>query len=152
MTVVPVQYKVCRYFQVYEQRSRLPIPEMNHLHKERNEYTANPSSTPNTKRIPLLAKIYVKMRRSIMRMKNNPRITCPRNIFIVKLGYTIFLIFCQKHRLWVLVRTALARRFERVPTTYVFDQKYFKSIIFSPQRFLFFKSLYIAWARKSTCY
>ena len=37
------------------------------------------------------------------------------NFYIVKLGFTgvyiIFLISAQKHRLWVLVRTASARRF-----------------------------------------
>ena len=37
------------------------------------------------------------------------------HFYIVKLGFTgvyiIFLIFAQKHRLWVLVRTASPRRF-----------------------------------------
>ena len=37
------------------------------------------------------------------------------HFYIVKLGFTrvynIFLISAQKHRLWVLIRTALARRF-----------------------------------------
>ena len=37
------------------------------------------------------------------------------HFYIVKLGFTevyiIFLNFAQKHRLWVLVRTASARRF-----------------------------------------
>ena len=37
------------------------------------------------------------------------------NFYIVKLGctgvYIIFLIASQKHRLWVLIRTALARQF-----------------------------------------
>ena len=37
------------------------------------------------------------------------------HFYIVKLGFTgvyiIFLISAQKHRLWVLVRTASARRF-----------------------------------------
>ena len=37
------------------------------------------------------------------------------HFYIVKLGFTgvyiIFLISAQKHRLWVLVRTALARQF-----------------------------------------
>ena len=48
--------------------------------------------------------------------------TCPYNsdplkphLYIVKLGFTgvyiIFLISAQKHRLWVLVRTASPRRF-----------------------------------------
>ena len=49
---------------------------------------------------------------------------------IVKLGFTgvhiIFLISAQKHRLWVLVRTASPRQFERVHTIYVFEQKYEK--------------------------
>ena len=37
------------------------------------------------------------------------------HFYIIKLGFTgvyiIFLISAQKHRLWVLVRTALSRRF-----------------------------------------
>ena len=45
------------------------------------------------------------------------------HFYIVKLGFTgvyiIFLISAQKHRLWVLVRTASPRRFQRVPTIYV---------------------------------
>ena len=51
---------------------------------------------------------------------------------IVKLGfagiYIIFLISAQKHRLWVLVRTALARRFYRVPTIYVLNRSMKKNI------------------------
>ena len=58
-----------------------------------------------------------------------------------KLGFTgvniIFLIFARKHRLWVLVRTASARRFERVPTIYVLS-RYMKNIrIFYLKIFLF---------------
>ena len=45
------------------------------------------------------------------------------HFYIVKPGFTrvyiIFLISAQKHRLWVLVRTASPRRFYRVPTIYV---------------------------------
>ena len=51
----------------------------------------------------------------------NIMLTCPSNehpltphFYIVKLGFTgvsFFLIFAQKHRLWVLVRTASLRRF-----------------------------------------
>ena len=45
------------------------------------------------------------------------------HFYIVKLGFTgvyiIFLIFAQKHRLLVLVRTASFRRFQRVSTIYV---------------------------------
>ena len=37
-------------------------------------------------------------------------------------GIPIFLIFAPKHRLWVLVRTASARRFYRVPTIYVLSK------------------------------
>ena len=55
--------------------------------------------------------------------------TCLYNIdplkphfYIVKLGFTgvyiNLLISALKHRLWVLVRTASPRRFERVPTIY----------------------------------
>ena len=35
----------------------------------------------------------------------------------------IFVKICSKHTLWVHVRTALSRRFQRVPTMYVLDQK-----------------------------
>ena len=46
--------------------------------------------------------------------------------YIVKLGFTgvyiIFLISAQKHRLWVLVRTASMRRFSRVSTIYVLSR------------------------------
>ena len=34
-----------------------------------------------------------------------------------------FTYFWLKHRLWVLVRTASARRFKRLPTIYGFEQK-----------------------------
>ena len=39
--------------------------------------------------------------------------------YVVKLRFTevyLFLIFDPKHRLWVLIRTALERQFLRVPT------------------------------------
>ena len=46
--------------------------------------------------------------------------------YIVKLGFTgvyiIFLISAQKHRLWVLSRTASLRRFYQVPTIYVLSR------------------------------
>ena len=48
------------------------------------------------------------------------------HFYIAKLGFTgvyiIFLISDQKHKLWVLVRTASARRFYRVPTIYVLSR------------------------------
>ena len=48
------------------------------------------------------------------------------HFYIVKLGFTgvyiIFVISAQKHRLWVLVRTASTRRFKRVPTIYVLSR------------------------------
>ena len=48
------------------------------------------------------------------------------HFYIVKLGFTgvyiIFLISAQKHRLWVLVRTASPRWFLRVPTIYVLSR------------------------------
>ena len=50
------------------------------------------------------------------------------HFYLVKLGFTgvyiIFLISAQKHRLWVLVRTASPRRFSQVPTNYVLDCGY----------------------------
>ena len=48
------------------------------------------------------------------------------HFYIVKLGFTgvyiIFLISAQKHRLWVLVRTASERRFYQVLTIYVLSR------------------------------
>ena len=47
------------------------------------------------------------------------------HFYIVKLGLKgvyIFFISAQKHRLWVLVRTASAGRFWRVPTIYVLSR------------------------------
>ena len=79
-------------------------------------------------------------RRIVLQKKNNNnnkkktiRKTCLYNFdplkhhfCIVKLGFTgvyiIFLISAQKHRLWVLVRTASLRRFYRVPTIYVLSR------------------------------
>ena len=48
------------------------------------------------------------------------------HFYTVKLGftgvYTIFLISAQKHRLWVLVKTAWPRRCQRVPTINVLSR------------------------------
>ena len=48
------------------------------------------------------------------------------HFYIVKLGFTgvylCFLISAQKHRLWVLLRTAAPRRFLLVPTFYVLSR------------------------------
>ena len=48
------------------------------------------------------------------------------HFYAVKLGvtgYTLFFLFLlKKHRLWVLVRTASAKRFERIPTIYVLNR------------------------------
>ena len=73
--------------------------------------------------------------------------TCLYNIdplkphfYIVKLRFTgvciIFLIPAQKHRLWVLVRTASSRRFLRVPTIYVLSRNK-KNISFLYENFQF---------------
>ena len=55
--------------------------------------------------------------------------------YIVKLGfigvYIIFPISAQKHSLWVLVRTASARRFSRVLTIYVLSSNMKKIKIFT---------------------
>ena len=63
------------------------------------------------------------------------------HFYIVKLGFTgvyiIFLISAPTHRLWVLVRTASPRRFKRVPTIYVFEQKYEKYQNFLSENFQF---------------
>ena len=60
-------------------------------------------------------------------------------------GIPIFLIFAPKHRLWVLVRTASARRFKRVPTIYVLSKNK-KNINIFLMKFSIFKmkkNLYI---------
>ena len=63
------------------------------------------------------------------------------HFYIVKLGFTgvyiIFLISAQKHRLWVLVRTASARRFYRVPTIYVLSRNMKNIRFFYLKIFLF---------------
>ena len=51
--------------------------------------------------------------------------------------FSIFLMSAQKHRLWVLVRTASARRFLRIPTI-CFKQKYEKYQSFLPEHFIVF--------------
>ena len=62
------------------------------------------------------------------------------HFYIAKLGlkgvYIIFLISAQKHRLWVLVRTAPPRRFQRVPTIYV-SSKNIKNIRIFSENFHF---------------
>ena len=61
------------------------------------------------------------------------------HFYTVKLGFTgvyiIFLISAQKHRLWILVRIASARRFYRVSTIYVFEQIYEKYQSFLSENF-----------------
>ena len=63
--------------------------------------------------------------------------------FIVKLGFTgvyiIFLISAQKHRLWILVRTASPRRFWRVPTIYVLSRNKKKYQFFYMKIFSFWR-------------
>ena len=48
------------------------------------------------------------------------------------------LISAQKHRLWVLVGTASAMRFKRVPTIYVFSRNMKNIRIFYLKIFIFF--------------
>ena len=84
------------------------------------------------------------------------RKTCPcneyplkPNFYIAKLGYAgiylFFLIFAPKHRLWVLVRAASARQFQRVPTIYVLikNKKNTKSFLLKIFIFHTFKNLCI---------
>ena len=61
-------------------------------------------------------------------------------------GIPFFLIFAPKHRLWVLVRTASARRFSRVPTIYVLS-KNIKNIKIFGVKFSFFtvKKISVYW-------
>ena len=64
------------------------------------------------------------------------------HFYIVKLGFTgvsiIFLISAQKHRLWILVRTASRRRFYWVPTIYVLSRNMKNIRIFFIWKFSFF--------------
>ena len=63
------------------------------------------------------------------------------HFYTVKLGFTWvyinFLIFAQKHRLWVLVRTDLPRQFEQVPTIYVLSRNMKTNRIFHLKVFIF---------------
>ena len=56
------------------------------------------------------------------------------HFYIVKLGFTgvyiIFLISSQKYKLWILVRTASAKRFKRVPTIYILSRNMINFRIF----------------------
>ena len=71
------------------------------------------------------------------------------HFYTVKLGFTgvyiIFVISAQKHILWVLVRTASARRFYRVPTIYVLSRN-MKNI-----RFFYVKNCHF-WVVKFSVY
>ena len=61
----------------------------------------------------------------------------------------IFLIFAQKHRLWVLLRTASLRRFQCVPTIYILSKDKKNIKIFLLKFFIFLKlkkNLHITWA------
>ena len=61
--------------------------------------------------------------------------------YIVQLGFTgvyiIFLISAQKHRLWVLIRTASPRRLQRVPTIYVLSRNKKNIRVFLSENFQF---------------
>ena len=63
------------------------------------------------------------------------------HFYIVKLGFTgvyiIFLISAQKHRMWVLVRTASSRRFLTSTHNLCFEQKYEKYQHFFSENFHF---------------
>ena len=65
------------------------------------------------------------------------------HFYIVKLGFTgvyiIFLISAQKHRLWVLVRTASTRRFKRVPIIYVSSRNLKNIRVFCMKIFSFWR-------------
>ena len=63
------------------------------------------------------------------------------HFYTVKLGFTgvyiNLLISFQEYRLWVLVRTALPRRFYRVPTIYVLSRYMNTTRIFHLKVFIF---------------
>ena len=64
------------------------------------------------------------------------------HFYSVKLGFTgvyinVLLISAQKHRLWVLVRTASPKRFKQVPTIYVLSRNMKSTRIFHPKVFNF---------------
>ena len=64
-------------------------------------------------------------------------------------GITIFLLFAPKHTLWVLVRTASTRRFQRVPTIYVLSKNKKNINVFLLKSFNIYnsgKNVYITWA------
>ena len=56
---------------------------------------------------------------------------------VYKDTYIIFFYFAKKHRLWVLVRTASPRRFQRVPTIYVLSRNMKNIRLFYMKIFLF---------------
>ena len=63
--------------------------------------------------------------------------------YIVKLGFTGVYIFCfisaTKHILWVLVRTASARRFQRVPIIYALNRNMKNIRAFVSENFQYFE-------------
>ena len=63
----------------------------------------------------------------------------PPRLYKKNWGISIFLIFNPKHRLWVLVRTASARRFLRVPTINVLS-KHIKINQIFPMKFSIFNA------------
>ena len=65
-----------------------------------------------------MSKYDFEFQNAIFGPNSNIMLTCPCNeypltphFYIVKLGFTFFLIFALKHRLWVLVKTVLLSRF-----------------------------------------
>ena len=64
------------------------------------------------------------------------------HFYTVKLGFTgvynNFLISAQKHRLWVLVRTALLRRFLKAPSIFILSKNMKTTKCFHLKKFIFF--------------
>ena len=81
------------------------------------------NSQPKKKKFKIFTRVYIT---SIAKTRLYNFDPLKPHFYIVKLGFTrvyiIFLIFAQKHRLWVLVGTASSRRFQRVPTIYVLSR------------------------------
>ena len=91
-------------------------------------------TTPRGSANKPLQKVHNKNKSKRLPLETNITKTCLYNFdplkphfYIVKLGFTgvyiIFLISAQKHRLWVLVRTASPRRFKQEPSIYVLSRK-----------------------------
>ena len=125
-------------------RSRIPIECMCLRKKKKKKKKKKSHAGPKTKRPYAFSKILLKLSECTRtcwsgtlviicflgrrpHYKNKP-IQIYRKFHLQKLNIfrwitLMFSYICSKHRSWVPVRTASARRFLRVPTIYIFEQK-----------------------------